>query len=85
MLIAGNGHVRKDRGVPWYLARMRPDARIVSVGLIEVAAGRRRPAELPFDYVWFTPRAEGQAAQRRSGAAAARFSPRPRLASRRRR
>ena len=29
VLIAGNGHVRNDRGVPWYLARLRPTARIV--------------------------------------------------------
>jgi hypothetical protein len=44
--------------VPWYLARIRPDARIVSVGLLEVVDGLDSvPAELPFDYVWFTPRA----------------------------
>ena len=24
ILIAGNGHVRNDRGVPWYLARLEP-------------------------------------------------------------
>jgi uncharacterized iron-regulated protein len=58
VLIAGNGHVRTDRGVPWYLARMRPHARILSVGLLEVVDGiDRPPAALPFDYVWFTPRA----------------------------
>lgn len=58
VLIAGNGHVRNDRGVPWYLARMRPDARILSVGLLEVLDGVDSvPVDLPFDYVWFTPRA----------------------------
>lgn len=58
VLIAGNGHVRNDRGVPWYLARIRPDARIVSVGLLEVVDGMDAvPPDLPFDYVWFTPRA----------------------------
>ncbi len=62
VLIAGNGQVRTDRGVPWYLARMRPHARILSVGLLEVLDGIDTvPAALPFDYVWFTPRAgDGQ-------------------------
>jgi uncharacterized iron-regulated protein len=59
ILIAGNGHVRKDRGVPWYLARLEPGARIVSIGLFEVDDDRRRPpADLPYDYVWFTPRVD---------------------------
>ena len=50
VLIAGNGHVRNDRGVPWYLARMRPDARIVSVGLLEVLDRvDDAPVDLPFD------------------------------------
>jgi uncharacterized iron-regulated protein len=58
VLIAGNGHVRNDRGVPWYLGRMRPDARVLSVGLLEVLDGVDSvPLDLPFDYVWFTPRA----------------------------
>ena len=58
VLIAGNGHVRNDRGVPWYLARIRPDARILSVGLLEVLDEVDSvPVDLPFDYVWFTPRA----------------------------
>jgi uncharacterized iron-regulated protein len=58
VLIAGNGHVRNDRGVPWYLGRIRPDARILSVGLLEVLDGVDSvPVDLPFDYVWFTPRA----------------------------
>jgi uncharacterized iron-regulated protein len=57
ILIASNEHVRTDRGVPWYLRQLRPDARIVSVGLIEVSdALTAPPADLPFDYVWFTPR-----------------------------
>jgi uncharacterized iron-regulated protein len=61
ILIAGNGHARKDRGVPWYLARLEPGARIVSIGLLEVQDEvRRPPADLPYDYVWFTPRVDGQ-------------------------
>lgn len=59
VLIAGNGHVRTDRGVPWYLARIRPTARTISVGLLEVWDGvDAAPADLPFDYVWFTPRVD---------------------------
>jgi uncharacterized iron-regulated protein len=59
VLIAGNGHVRKDRGVPWYLARLRPGGRSVSIGLLEVQDEIREPPQgLPYDYVWFTPRVE---------------------------
>jgi uncharacterized iron-regulated protein len=59
ILIAPNRHVRTDRGVPWYLARLEPDARIVSIGLLEVQdAVRHPPADLPYDYVWFTPRVD---------------------------
>jgi uncharacterized iron-regulated protein len=58
VLVAGNGHVRKDRGVPWYLARLRPGARSVSVGLLEVQDDIVEPAlGLPYDYVWYTARA----------------------------
>ena len=57
ILIAGNGHVRADRGVPWYLARIDPDAAVVSVGLLEVHDELTVvPDTLPYDYVWFTPR-----------------------------
>jgi uncharacterized iron-regulated protein len=59
VLIAGNGHVRKDRGVPWYLARLRPGGRSVSIGLLEVQDDLLEPAtDLPYDYVWFTPRVD---------------------------
>jgi uncharacterized iron-regulated protein len=55
ILIAGNGHVRTDRGVPWYLARLKPAARTLSIGLLEVEDDvRHPPADLPYDYVWFT-------------------------------
>ena len=58
ILIAGNGHVRRDRGVPRYL----PDPRdALSVGFLEVTSGATDPraaagrAESPaYDYVWFT-------------------------------
>lgn len=59
ILIAGNGHVRNDRAVPWYLARLKPRARTLSIGLVEVRDDLRRlPGGLPYDYVWFTPRVD---------------------------
>ena len=69
VLIAGNGHSRADRGVPWYLGRGAAGAAIVSVGLLEVVPGEDDPAayaasfgaeDLPFDFVWFTPRVDDQ-------------------------
>jgi len=62
ILIAGNGHVRKDRAVP---ALLGDRASWVALALAEVQADRREPGDyasqydvetLPFDYVWFTPR-----------------------------
>jgi uncharacterized iron-regulated protein len=62
ILIAGSDRVRNDRGVPWYLARLKPAARTLSIALVEVENGQRRPpADLPYDYVWFTARVEGGA------------------------
>jgi uncharacterized iron-regulated protein len=67
VLIAGTGHVRSDRGVPAYLAVRAPGVVIASVAFVEVASGRLAPADyaerfgaarLPFDYVWFTTRAD---------------------------
>jgi uncharacterized iron-regulated protein len=66
VLIAGNGHVRNDVGVPVYVrAPGLPDAdaRSISVGFVEVRddaardrdALRRIAADHPgFDYLWFT-------------------------------
>ena len=64
VLIAGNGHVRADHGVPMYLAARAPGAAIVTVVPLEVHEGMTKPEDyaaqfggvLPFDYVWFTPR-----------------------------
>ncbi|MDH5540731.1 MAG: ChaN family lipoprotein, partial [Rhizobacter sp.] len=61
VLIAGNGHVRRDHGVPLWLARAQPSARIVSVGFLEVAPDGQPPSaeELAvYDLVWITPRVE---------------------------
>ena len=64
VLIAGAGHVRKDRGVPAHLARHAPGTTVASLALLEVEARATAPADyaarfdgaLPFDYIWFTPR-----------------------------
>ena len=64
-LLAGNGHVRSDRGVPWYLRRLAPQRKLASVLLLEVEDGKtdaaaympRAPDGAPAaDYVLFTPR-----------------------------
>jgi uncharacterized iron-regulated protein len=65
VLIAGNGHVRRDLGVPVYLAARAPQGGVLVVGILEVAADLVRPGdyvvpaagEVPqFDFVAFTPR-----------------------------
>ena len=66
VVITGNGHARRDRGAPAYLAAARPDLSIASVGVIEVRDGVEDWAEYVaeegagplFDYLWFTARAE---------------------------
>jgi uncharacterized iron-regulated protein len=69
VLIAGAGHVRRDSGVPLYLARHVPEASVLSVAFLEVsqdgleptAYARSLPEHMfPFDYVWFTPRVDEQ-------------------------
>lgn len=47
VVITGNGHARRDGGVPEFLARVRPDVRVVTVGQSE--AGR---VDGDFDVVW---------------------------------
>ncbi|MDX1484735.1 MAG: ChaN family lipoprotein [Alphaproteobacteria bacterium] len=68
VLIAGAGHARKDRGVPYHLRRTTIGAtEIFSLGIVEVVESQDVPAtygaiygasDLPFDAVWFTPRQE---------------------------
>jgi len=67
VLIAGAGHVRRDRGVPVHLARQAPEASIASVAFVEVEAAETKPGDygkrfgsdaLPFDYLWFTPKVD---------------------------
>jgi uncharacterized iron-regulated protein len=68
ILLAGNGHVRTDRGVPWDLARLAPARKVLSVLLNEVMDGGRTdmtayvmrdPSGKPAaDFVVLTPRAD---------------------------
>lgn len=66
-LLAGNGHVRTDRAVPWHVRRMAPGRKVVSVMLLEVTPGQDDAAsylmrdpdgKVAADYVLFTPRTE---------------------------
>jgi len=70
VLIAGAGHARTDHGVPARLHALVPGIVTFSVAFIEVEEGQTAPASyagqfgakrLPFDAVWFTPRAEREA------------------------
>ncbi len=57
VLIAGSEHVRRDWGVPYYLQRLAPDAKVVTIALREVDERLTTlPVDLPYDVVWFTPR-----------------------------
>ena len=67
VLIAGGGHVRTDRGVPYYLRTRASGLKVVSILLSEVEAGVENPEDaVPHDpdgkpaadYVWFTARSE---------------------------
>jgi uncharacterized iron-regulated protein len=58
LLIAGRGHARNDRAVPFFLRRHGAD-RIVSVAFVDVSDGRVSAADYDveaFDFVVFTPR-----------------------------
>ncbi len=63
VLVAGNGHVRKDRGVPWFIRQRAPQRPVSVVVFVEAEPGRdmeatampRGPDERPAaDYVVFT-------------------------------
>jgi uncharacterized iron-regulated protein len=66
VLVAGNGHARRDRGAPYDLAASDSRTPRTSVAFVEVTRERTVPEAyasewseqaLPFDFVWFTPRA----------------------------
>ncbi|MFV0371524.1 MAG: ChaN family lipoprotein [Azonexus sp.] len=61
VLVAGNGHVRRDYGVPTLLAELAPQRSQISIGFIE--DGPEIEARLPelraqYDVVWITAPAE---------------------------
>lgn len=60
ILIAGAGHVRRDRGVPLHLIQRAPAARVLSIAFIEVSVELTDPKTRawPYDLVWFTPRVD---------------------------
>lgn len=54
VVIAGNGHVRKDYGMPNYLSGSS-----LSIGILEVDPDRLKPSDYDseiYDFIWFTPR-----------------------------
>ena len=60
-LVAGNGHVRRDYGVPRFLSALAPGKTSVVVGFLEREAGGALPGEAEravYDVIWITERAE---------------------------
>lgn len=60
-LIAGNGHVRNDVAVPRLLRAAAPNARVVTLGILEREADRTPPPAAErqmYDFVIITPRVE---------------------------
>jgi len=66
VLIAGNGHARRDRGAPWWLMRLGvAPTSILSVGVLEVDPVRRQPEAMAslaaqFDLIYLTPRTDSE-------------------------
>lgn len=67
LLLAGTGHVRNDRGVPLYLAERIDSNETRTLAMIEVEEDSANISDyvtwwdsntFPFDYVWFTTRAD---------------------------
>ncbi|MEQ1714050.1 MAG: ChaN family lipoprotein, partial [Hyphomicrobium sp.] len=67
VVFAGNGHVRSDRGVPWYVRQRNQGVPVKATMLVEVENGKTDPeAYVPrdpdgkpaVDTIIFTPRAE---------------------------
>lgn len=58
VLIAGAGHARFDRGVPYYLEHAAPGLSVVALAFVEAGEGddwrAQAPAPVPFDYLVFT-------------------------------
>lgn len=54
VVITGNGHARRDRGVPAILAEVAASLSVISVGQLETEAGVPNGANA-FDVVWLSP------------------------------
>jgi uncharacterized iron-regulated protein len=70
LLLAGNGHVRRDFGVPFYLTAGRAPVRVISVGFVEQGDVSELPRQ--YDYTVFVrphPRTDPCAALRKGGTA----------------
>lgn len=61
--IVGSGHARRDIGLPLYFAARAPEAKILSIGFMEVSEDEFDPQAYvtdsatgvaPFDVIWFT-------------------------------
>ena len=56
VLVVGNGHARKDYGLPNHLK-----GPLLSLGILEVELEKKTPADYRperFDFIWFTPRVD---------------------------
>jgi uncharacterized iron-regulated protein len=62
--IVGSSHARHDVGMPIYFAARAPQARVFSIGFVEVSLRRTDPkdyaaqsatGDAPYDVIWFTP------------------------------
>ncbi len=67
ILIAGSGHIRTDRAIPYYLNKRLPKASVITLSLTEVIENEtdvdkyipKDPSTKPaMDYIWFTPAQE---------------------------
>ncbi|MEM7620340.1 MAG: ChaN family lipoprotein [Pseudomonadota bacterium] len=67
ILISGSGHIRRDRGVPFYIKKHKKNARIGSLEIAEVDGKkmhikdyivRDRRGNPVVDFIWLTPRHE---------------------------
>lgn len=45
-VITGNGHARRDQGIPWVLGRAAPDLRVLAIGQLEGPVGTGQPYDL---------------------------------------
>jgi uncharacterized iron-regulated protein len=61
VLVAGNGHVRKDYGVPQVLSATMPTLRVTAIGFVEADGTREelvQSLKTRYDIIWLSERAE---------------------------